>query len=117
MGALFPMDEDRPAVAQRIKTLRESQGLSIRAFARVVGVSPGTAHKWESGDTSNMQNATFLRVAYALHTDPYYLAFGVHGKIPAEDRPARGGDAATTADSDGSEDTSSTGKFRVPKRR
>jgi transcriptional regulator with XRE-family HTH domain len=110
------MEEDRPAVAQRIKTLRESQGLSIRAFARLMGVSPGTAHKWESGDTSNMQNATFLRIAYALHTDPYYLAFGVHGKIPAEARPARGGPGIGAEDMS-SDDISTNDKSRVPKRR
>lgn len=112
MGALFPMEEDRPAVAQRIKTLREARGLSIRAFARLMGVSPGTAHKWETGDTANMANATLLRIAYALHTDPYYLVFGVHGKIPAEDLPASGSMPSLPDD-----DTSASGRFKLPRRR
>jgi transcriptional regulator with XRE-family HTH domain len=112
MGALFPMEEDRPAVAQRIKTLREARGLSIRAFARLMGVSPGTAHKWESGDTANMANATLLRIAYALHTDPYYLVFGVHGKIPTEDLPASGSMPPASEP-----DTSASGRFKMPRRR
>lgn len=96
-------DELRPEIAKRIKMLRESRGYSIRAFARIMGVSPGTAHKWESGTTANMENATLLKVAHALRTDPYYLVFGVSWKIPTEELPVLP-DAPL-------DDTSATGRF------
>lgn len=52
-------------VAKRIKTLRESKGLSLRALAEVCSVSPSTLSQIEQGDTSPSV-ATLEKLAHGL---------------------------------------------------
>jgi transcriptional regulator with XRE-family HTH domain len=74
------MDE---TMGDRIKRLREARGLTQPALANLL-VSMGApstltkaaVHKWESGDSKNMQNATFILLCNALKTDPQYLLWG-----------------------------------------
>lgn len=78
---------------ERIKRLREARQLTQPALARLL-VSMGASstltkaaiHKWESGDTQNMKNETFVLLAQALGTDPAYLLWGNDRTPPA--RPA-----------------------------
>lgn len=52
-------------VAKRIKTLRESKGLSLRALAETCNVSPSTLSQIEQGDTSPSV-ATLEKLAHGL---------------------------------------------------
>lgn len=52
-------------VAKRIRTLRESKGLSLRALAEVCNVSPSTLSQIEQGDTSPSV-ATLEKLAHGL---------------------------------------------------
>lgn len=52
-------------VAKRIKTLRESRGLSLRALAEACSVSPSTLSQIEQGDTSPSV-ATLEKLAHGL---------------------------------------------------
>ena len=52
-------------VAKRIKTLRESKGLSLRALAEACSISPSTLSQIEQGDTSPSV-ATLEKLAHGL---------------------------------------------------
>jgi len=52
-------------VAKRIRTLRESKGLSLRALAEACNVSPSTLSQVEQGDTSPSV-ATLEKLAHGL---------------------------------------------------
>lgn len=90
------MDETR---GDRIKRLREARGLTQPALARLL-VSMGAPatltkaaiHKWESGDTKNMQLESFILLSQALGTDPQYILWG-HERAPPE-APRLGATAA-----------------------
>lgn len=81
------MDE---TMGDRIKRLREAKNLTQPALARLL-ISMGAPsttgraaiHKWENGDTKNMQNATFVLLTQALGTDPPYLLWGPD-RVPPE---------------------------------
>lgn len=81
---------------ERIKRLREARQLTQPALARLL-VSMGAPstltkaaiHKWESGDTQNMQNDTFILLAQALGTDPEYILWGP-ARTPRERSESRG---------------------------
>lgn len=80
MAISFPMRKSTDKSAEmgaRIKFLRQSKGWnSLRAWAREMGVSPGTAHKWESGDTANPQNEILLKMAEKLGTTVHFIVLG-----------------------------------------
>lgn len=70
-------------MGERIRRLREARGLTQPALAKLLVAmgAPATltkaaVHKWETGDTQNMHNATFILLAQALGTDPPYLLWG-----------------------------------------
>ncbi len=52
-------------VAKRIRTLRNSKGLSVRALAEVCSISPSTLSQIEQGDTSPSV-ATLEKLAHGL---------------------------------------------------
>ncbi|NOY63297.1 MAG: helix-turn-helix domain-containing protein [Gammaproteobacteria bacterium] len=52
-------------VAKRVRTLRESKGLSLRALAEACSVSPSTLSQIEQGDTSPSV-ATLEKLAHGL---------------------------------------------------
>lgn len=58
--------------AQQLRTLREAQGLSMRALAGMIGVSSVTIWKWEKGDSK--PRARLLQpLAKALDVSPRQL--------------------------------------------
>lgn len=89
-GQFVPMDERNETMGERIRRLREAKNLTQPALARLLismGAPPtltkAAIHKWESGDTKNMQNATFILLCQALGTDPPYLLWGPD-RVPRE---------------------------------
>jgi transcriptional regulator with XRE-family HTH domain len=77
------MEEE--TIGQRIKRLREARGFTLPGLARhLVGLgapaslTKAAIYKWETGDTKNMKNATFVLLAQALGTDAAYLLWGQH---------------------------------------
>ncbi len=66
----------------RIKTLRIARGLSLGALGKILGVGAPAVFKWESGETQNMKNGTFIMLCEALGTDPQYLLWGADRKPP-----------------------------------
>lgn len=89
---MIPMDE---TMAERIKRLREARGLTQPALANLLismgapsTLTKAAIHKWESGDTKNMQNATFILLCQALATDPPYVLWGP-ARVPPEPRASR----------------------------
>ncbi len=84
----------------RIKRLREARGLTQPALARLLiamgapaTLTKAAIHKWETGDTKNMQNATFILLCQALATDGPYLLWGPD-RAPPTVRPPRTGPTA-----------------------
>lgn len=60
-------------MAQRIKELRHSRGLTLEQVAEVVGVGKSTVRKWETGMIANMRRDKIADLAKALGTTPAYL--------------------------------------------
>lgn len=61
------------SMAQRIKFLRKSKGLTLEQVADVVGVGKSTVRKWETGMIANMKRDKIASLAKALGTTPEYL--------------------------------------------
>lgn len=61
------------SMAQRIKDLRQSRGLTLEQVADVVGVGKSTVRKWETGMIANMRRDKIASLAKALGTTPEYL--------------------------------------------
>lgn len=88
--SLETMDETK---GDRIRRLREARGLTQPALAKLL-VSMGApatlekaaVAKWESGDTQNMKNETFILLCRALGTDPEYILWG-QDRAPPESVP------------------------------
>lgn len=68
--------DDVQTMAERIRALREAQGMTQTALARLVGVTPAAVSQWELGVVANVKLQTFLRLCESLHTDPHYLIYG-----------------------------------------
>lgn len=66
------MIEPASEFAQQLRTLREAQGLSIRALASIIGVSSVTIWKWEKGD-SKPRARLIPPLAQALDVSPVSL--------------------------------------------
>ena len=60
-------------MAQRIKKLRQENGLTLEQVADVVGVGKSTVRKWETGMIANMRRDKIADLAKALGTTPAYL--------------------------------------------
>jgi DNA-binding transcriptional regulator YiaG len=93
-GELLSMEEREETMGERIRRLREAKNLTQPALARLLtsmgassALGKAAIHKWESGDTKNMQNATFILLCQALATDAPYLLWGPD-RAPPEVRPA-----------------------------
>jgi len=63
--------------AQQLRSLREAQGLSIRALADLVGVSKVTIWKWERGD-NEPRDRLIVPLARALDVMPVQLRSSVN---------------------------------------
>lgn len=66
------MVEPPRVFAQQIRSLREAQGLSVRALAGLVGVSSVTIWKWEKGE-SKPRARLLTPLADALDVAPNHL--------------------------------------------
>lgn len=78
----------------RIRQLRQARGLTQASLARLLvsmgapaTLSRAAINKWETGDTKDIKNATFILLAQALGTDPQYLLWG-SDRVPPEAGPA-----------------------------
>jgi transcriptional regulator with XRE-family HTH domain len=61
---------------QRLRRLREEQGMSVPELASAVGASEGTIRQLESGNVKNPAFALGLRISDKLNVDPHVLALG-----------------------------------------
>lgn len=66
------MLEAQQDFSHQLRTLREAQGLSVRALASLVGVSSVTIWKWEKGD-SKPRPRLMTPLARALDVSPQQL--------------------------------------------
>lgn len=60
-------------IPERIKHLRNLNGLTLEEVGNVVCVGKSTVRKWETGLIANMQCDKIALLAKALHTTPEYL--------------------------------------------
>ena len=60
-------------MAERIKYLRKTKGLTLEDIASKVGVGKSTVRKWETGMIANMRRDKIASLADALGTTPEYL--------------------------------------------
>ena len=60
-------------LGQRIKMLRERQGLTLEELGNRVGVGKSTVRKWELGIIANMKRDKIASMARALDVSPGYL--------------------------------------------
>ena len=78
---------DGKSMGQRIAELREAKGWSQAELARLVGVTRASANQWETGETKNIKNAHFSRLAAVLGCSERRLALGVgEGESQRDDR-------------------------------
>jgi transcriptional regulator with XRE-family HTH domain len=91
VGYAFPHME---TMGDRIKRLREAQGLTQQELGERCGVSKSAVSQWEDGTTADIKLIPFLKLQEVLKTDGHYLVFG----------PDRAPDP----------DPGSTGRFRRP---
>jgi transcriptional regulator with XRE-family HTH domain len=97
--------------AHHLRTLREAQGLSIRALAALVGVSSVTIWKWEKGD-SKPRSRLLLPLAKALDVSPVALGLIVganNALIPGADEKMHEDNSANQAEPVGSAAGTSAG--------
>ena len=69
-------------IGQRIRSLRESRGLSQKELADQIGVSQGSIGNWEAGIRTNIQGTKLLKLATALAVDASVLVD--HGGTSAD---------------------------------
>lgn len=67
------------SMGQRIKTLRESKGLTQEGLADALGVTRAAVSLWELDQTKNIKNVTMLALVQLLGTTQEYLLFGPAG--------------------------------------
>lgn len=58
---------------EKIKDLREKNGLTLQEIADKVGVSKPTVLRWENGEIKNLKKDKIKSLATALNTTPAYL--------------------------------------------
>lgn len=64
------------AWGERIKEARERKGLSLSAFARMVGVSAPSASDWEKGHTKNIEGRHLVPAAEILGVSAEWIMSG-----------------------------------------
>lgn len=60
-------------IGKKIKSLRESQNMTLEHVGNIVGVGKSTVRKWETGQIANMRRDKIAKLAKALNTTPAYL--------------------------------------------
>lgn len=60
-------------MTQRIKELRKQKQMTLLQLANAIGVSEGTAQRYESGNIRNIKYDTIIALARALDTTPSHL--------------------------------------------
>lgn len=60
-------------IGQKIKALREKNGLTLEQVGAAVGVGKSTVRKWETGIIANMRRDKIADLAQVLRTTPAYL--------------------------------------------
>lgn len=93
-GPVVSYADGMETMGDRIKLLREAQGLTQQQLGELCGVSKSAVSQWEDGTTTDIKLIPFLKLCAALKTDPQYLVYG----------PDRAPEP----------DPSSTGRFRRP---
>ena len=58
---------------EKIKTLRQSHGMTLEQVGEMVGVGKSTVRKWETGDIANMRRDKIALLAQALGVSPGFL--------------------------------------------
>ena len=58
---------------EKIRQLREAQGMTLEELGKKVGVGKSTIRKWETGMIANMRRDKIKKVADALGVSPGYL--------------------------------------------
>lgn len=61
------------SVGKRIKERRKQLGMSAEDLADLVGVSPATIYRYESGYIENVKSSKLTPIAKALRTNEAYL--------------------------------------------
>lgn len=69
-------------VGERIKSLREQQGMTLEDLGNKVGVGKSTVRKWENGMIENMRRDKIAKLAAALGVTPLYLMGWDNQKAP-----------------------------------
>ncbi len=59
-------------IGQRIKSLRESNGLTQEELGKAIGVNKATVNRYETG-VIDIKRTVAIKLAEALHTSPAYL--------------------------------------------
>ena len=59
--------------SQRMKSARDSKGLTLKELADKVGKTEATVQRYESGEIKNLKNDTIEAIAHALDVSPAYL--------------------------------------------
>ena len=60
-------------IGKRIKSARESVGLSQTDLAKKVGISKQTLYKYETGIVTNIPSDKIESISHAIHVTPAYL--------------------------------------------
>ena len=71
--ALAETGGQRMEFKDKLKYLRQKQGMTLEQVGDAVGVGKSTVRKWETGDIANVRRDKIDRLAAALHTNPAYL--------------------------------------------
>ena len=61
------------SVGKNIKARRKELNMSAETLAEILGVSPSTIYRYESGDIEKVDSAKLIPIAEALKTSPAYL--------------------------------------------
>jgi transcriptional regulator with XRE-family HTH domain len=69
-------------MGDRIKMLRQAQGLSQEKLGELVGVSKSAVSQWEDGSVANIKLKTFRALLEVLRTTYEYLVFGPERSAP-----------------------------------
>ncbi len=88
--ASFRTMADEETRGERIRRLRVARGYTQPALAQALiamgapkTLTKAAVAKWESGDTTNIQNETFILLCGALGTDAPYLLWGEDRQPPS----------------------------------
>lgn len=72
-------------IAERIRRLRQTQGLNLEELARRASVSRTTLHRLERGQIERPHAATMDRLAAVLGVEPNVLWGDIHDAVPVAD--------------------------------